>query len=168
MILKREVFLFARVNDVKVAVRLNKIAISLIFYYLSSNFLIFTLYIFALKTTILFLLVSLLASLIFTYKVWARDKDALSISSIYNAGLTKVSCYGNLREFCKAMGNQLSSSRMNISPLEGGDALLMVDSQRYFDIHHAHSDVFEEINKREFKLNAASMAAMVYMLDQAK
>ncbi len=40
------------------------------------------------------------------------------------------------------------------------------DSQRYFDFHHAPSDVFENVNKRELELGAASMAAMIYLVDQ--
>lgn len=41
------------------------------------------------------------------------------------------------------------------------------DSQRYFDFHHAPSDVFESVNKRELELGCASMAAFVYLLDKA-
>lgn len=40
------------------------------------------------------------------------------------------------------------------------------DSQRYFDFHHAESDVFEAVNKRELELGCAAMAGMVYLLDQ--
>lgn len=40
------------------------------------------------------------------------------------------------------------------------------DGQRYFDIHHASSDVFENVNKRELELGAASMAALTYLIDQ--
>ncbi|QNK63367.1 M20/M25/M40 family metallo-hydrolase [Pedobacter sp. PAMC26386] len=40
------------------------------------------------------------------------------------------------------------------------------DSQRYFDIHHAANDVFENVNKRELELGGASMAALVYLIDQ--
>ena len=40
------------------------------------------------------------------------------------------------------------------------------DSQRYFDFHHAPSDVFENVNKRELELGAASIAAFIYLLDQ--
>lgn len=40
------------------------------------------------------------------------------------------------------------------------------DSQRYFDFHHAASDVFENVNKRELELGCASMAAFVYLLDK--
>mgnify|MGYP002631972255 CR=1 FL=1 len=41
-----------------------------------------------------------------------------------------------------------------------------VDSQRYFDFHHAESDVFENVNKRELELGAASIGALIYLLDQ--
>ncbi len=41
------------------------------------------------------------------------------------------------------------------------------DSQRYFDIHHTPNDVFENVNKRELELGAASMAGLVYLIDQS-
>ncbi len=40
------------------------------------------------------------------------------------------------------------------------------DGQRYFDIHHARSDVFEAVNKRELLLGAVNMAALVYLVDK--
>lgn len=40
------------------------------------------------------------------------------------------------------------------------------DSQRYFDFHHAPSDVFENVNKRELELGCASMASFIYLLDK--
>jgi carboxypeptidase Q len=40
------------------------------------------------------------------------------------------------------------------------------DSQRYFDYHHAPSDVFEAVNKRELELGAAAIASFVYLLDK--
>jgi carboxypeptidase Q len=40
------------------------------------------------------------------------------------------------------------------------------DSQRYFDIHHARSDVFEAVNKRELELGAINMAALIYLVDK--
>jgi hypothetical protein len=43
---------------------------------------------------------------------------------------------------------------------------LKPDSQRYFDYHHAANDKFDAINKREVELGAATMAAMVYLMDQ--
>jgi carboxypeptidase Q len=43
---------------------------------------------------------------------------------------------------------------------------LIPDSQRYFDYHHAASDVFENVNKRELELGAINMAALIYMVDK--
>ncbi|MEY3085631.1 MAG: hypothetical protein RL037_1811 [Bacteroidota bacterium] len=40
------------------------------------------------------------------------------------------------------------------------------DSQRYFDFHHAPSDVFENVNERELALGAAGIAAFIYLLDK--
>jgi carboxypeptidase Q len=43
---------------------------------------------------------------------------------------------------------------------------LIPDPQRYFDIHHARSDVFENVNKRELLLGAVNMAALIYLIDK--
>ena len=43
---------------------------------------------------------------------------------------------------------------------------LRPDSQRYFDHHHAANDTFEHVNKRELELGAASMTALVYLIDK--
>jgi hypothetical protein len=40
------------------------------------------------------------------------------------------------------------------------------DSQRYFDIHHARSDVFENVNKRELELGALNITALIYLVDK--
>jgi hypothetical protein len=40
------------------------------------------------------------------------------------------------------------------------------ESQRYFDVHHSALDVFEAVNKRELELGAASLAALIYLIDQ--
>lgn len=59
-------------------------------------------------------------------------------------------------------------SGVDISPLKPqGPALIgfMPDSQRYFDVHHAATDTFDAVNKRELELGAASMAALVYLID---
>lgn len=58
----------------------------------------------------------------------------------------------------------------DIGPLQRSQktpvAGLQPDSQRYFDVHHARSDVFENVNKRELLLGAVNMAALVYLVDQ--
>jgi hypothetical protein len=43
---------------------------------------------------------------------------------------------------------------------------LHVESQRYFEIHHAGTDVFENVNKRELHLGAAAMTSLIYLLTQ--
>lgn len=43
---------------------------------------------------------------------------------------------------------------------------LLPDPQRYFDLHHARSDVFENVNKRELLLGAVNMAGLIYLVDK--
>jgi carboxypeptidase Q len=43
---------------------------------------------------------------------------------------------------------------------------MTINSQRYFDYHHAETDVFESVNKRELELGAAAMATMIYLMDK--
>jgi len=45
-------------------------------------------------------------------------------------------------------------------------AELYPDNQRYFDIHHARSDVFEAVNKRELLLGAVNMAGLIFLVDK--
>jgi hypothetical protein len=55
----------------------------------------------------------------------------------------------------------------DISPLNPLGAVLIgyvPDSQRYFDVHHAASDVFENVNKRELAMGAGSMASLLWLL----
>tara|TARA_B100000508_G_scaffold85763_1_gene66710 strand:- start:15805 stop:17199 length:1395 start_codon:yes stop_codon:yes gene_type:complete len=40
------------------------------------------------------------------------------------------------------------------------------DSQRYFDFHHNHNDVFENVNKRELHMGAGSICSLIYLLDK--
>jgi carboxypeptidase Q len=47
-----------------------------------------------------------------------------------------------------------------------GLAGLSPDSQRYFDIHHAATDVFENVSRRELHLGAANMAALVWLVSE--
>lgn len=57
----------------------------------------------------------------------------------------------------------------DISPLKSETISLfgyMPDSQRYFDYHHAATDTFDKVNKRELELGAASMASLVYLIDK--
>ena len=40
------------------------------------------------------------------------------------------------------------------------------DSQRYFDFHHTADDVFEQVNKRELEMGAATISSFIYLLDK--
>jgi len=40
------------------------------------------------------------------------------------------------------------------------------DTQRYFDLHHARNDVFENVHKRELELGALNMTALIYLIDK--
>jgi carboxypeptidase Q len=60
-------------------------------------------------------------------------------------------------------------SGADIGPLKNDGILLAglrPDSQRYFDHHHAANDTFEHVNKRELELGAATMTALVYLVDK--
>ncbi len=64
---------------------------------------------------------------------------------------------------------QEGGSGSDIEPLKGQGALLIgyfPDSQRYFDYHHAATDVLENVNERELELGAAGIAALLYLIDQ--
>ncbi len=43
---------------------------------------------------------------------------------------------------------------------------LFPDGNRYFDLHHAPNDVFENVNKRELELGAINMTALIYLVDK--
>ncbi len=58
---------------------------------------------------------------------------------------------------------------VDIGPLKKNGTILsylIIDSQRYFDVHHSDNDVFENVNERELKLGAAGIASWVYLLDK--
>lgn len=59
---------------------------------------------------------------------------------------------------------------VDISPFRKHSETLLIglepDSQRYFDYHHADTDVFENVHPRELELGAASLATLVYLLSE--
>lgn len=100
----------------------------------------------------------------FTPRGFNFDGDAAVFTTFYE----KIS---NLEPFFKPYGMQFSKggSGADIGPLKGMKGLLCgysPDSQRYFDYHHTADDTFDKVNKRELELGAASMAALVYLLDK--
>lgn len=58
----------------------------------------------------------------------------------------------------------------DISPLQNKMhvpvAGLLPDSQRYFDVHHTNNDVFENVNHRELKLGAVTLAQFIYLCSE--
>lgn len=59
----------------------------------------------------------------------------------------------------------------DVGPLQRRDEKTILfgfvpDSQRYFDFHHAASDTFESVNRRELELGAAALASLIYLLDK--
>ena len=90
---------------------------------------------------------------------------------------TSESEFNSLKEF-ENLFNQygidnfiIGGSGADIGPLKDGKVILAglrPDPQRYFDYHHAASDTFDKINKRELELGAAAMTALVYLLDNYK
>lgn len=108
--------------------------------------------------------------------VFALESDAGGFTprgfgfTLSPAQLTKVQSWLPLlkpygTDFLQAGGGGADIGPLNRTfgtPIAG----LMPDSQRYFDIHHARSDVFENVNKRELNLGAVNMAALIYLVDQ--
>jgi carboxypeptidase Q len=54
----------------------------------------------------------------------------------------------------------------NLKELGTALAGLSPDSQRYFDLHHASTDVFEAVSKRELDLGAVNMAALLWLVSE--
>ena len=64
---------------------------------------------------------------------------------------------------------RMGGSGADIGPLKDKDIVLAglsLDSQRYFDHHHASNDTFDAVNKRELELGAATMTSLVYLIDK--
>lgn len=60
-------------------------------------------------------------------------------------------------------------SGADIGPLKDQGLVLSglrPDTQRYFDYHHAETDTFEAVSKRELELGAAAMTSLVYLVDR--
>jgi hypothetical protein len=100
----------------------------------------------------------------FTPRGFSFDGDASVIDPFFE----KVAQF---EPILSPYGLQLSKggSGADIGPLKGMKGLLsgyIPDSQRYFDFHHTAADTFDVVNQRELELGAASMAALVFLLDK--
>ena len=83
--------------------------------------------------------------------------------------LTKILTWKGLFEPYLIHSFTKGHSGADIEPLTSAKIIkagLHPDSQRYFDYHHAANDKFDCVNKRELELGAATMAALIYLIDQ--
>ena len=85
------------------------------------------------------------------------------------ANFNKISSWATLFEPYLVHKFVKGHSGVDIGPLKSNHIVkvgLQPDSQRYFDYHHAANDTFDAINKRELELGAATMASLLYLIDQ--
>ena len=85
------------------------------------------------------------------------------------ANLTKIHTWKGLFEPYLIHSFTKGHSGADIVPITSAKIIkagLHPDSQRYFDYHHAANDKFDGVNKRELELGAATMAALMYLIDQ--
>ena len=86
-----------------------------------------------------------------------------------NDQLKKINSWQNYFKPYQSDAFSLVNKESIISPLRGNKTVLSylkTDSQRYFDYHNAATDVFQAVNKRELELGAASIASLIYLVDQ--
>lgn len=86
-----------------------------------------------------------------------------------DAHLAQLKDWARLLEPYQLFHFKFGWSGVDIGPLKNDSTALyglVVDSQRYFDVHHSNNDIFENVNKREHTLGAAAMASLVYLIDQ--
>lgn len=87
------------------------------------------------------------------------------------AQIEKVQKFGQVLDGFQIYKLKKGYGGVDINPLRDyyPDMLQMglaISSQRYFDFHHAETDVFENVNKRELELGCAASASMIYLVDQ--
>ena len=70
--------------------------------------------------------------------------------------------YGVYQLAAGGSGSDVGPLRQIGTPLAG----LNPDSQRYFDLHHAATDTFEAVSKRELHLGAVNMAMFVWLVSE--
>ncbi len=108
-------------------------------------------------------------------QIFALESDAGGFTprgfgfTVTNMMWNKIYTWKNLFEPYGGSTFTRGGGGSDIEPLaESGAGLagLNTDSQRYFDVHHAATDVFKAVNIRELKLGAINMAALLYLVDK--
>lgn len=97
----------------------------------------------------------------FTPRGFSLESDA--------ANFDKIASYKYLFEPYLIHSFEVGHAGSDIGPLTSKTIVkagLHPDSQRYFDYHHAANDTFDAVNKRELELGAATMASLIYLVDQ--
>lgn len=85
--------------------------------------------------------------------IWVKINSWKNLFTPY--GADNFSRYGGGADI-EPLGEKFGTVMSSLSP----------DSQRYFDLHHAAGDVFENVNMRELKLGAIDMAGLLYLVDK--
>lgn len=107
--------------------------------------------------------------------IFALESDAGGFTprgfslDVTNEQLNKILSWKNLFYPYGVYDFSSGGGGSDIGPLKTiGVALagLSPDSQRYFDIHHAATDVFENVSERELKLGAANMTAFIWLVSE--
>lgn len=94
---------------------------------------------------------------------------AIGFTTNTPAQYEKVQSWASLLRPYGVLAIDNSGGGADIGPLRSLGTVLCgyePDGQRYFDLHHARTDVFENVNKRELLLGALNMAAVIYLVDK--
>jgi len=100
----------------------------------------------------------------FTPRGFSCDADTLVFKEYYQ----QMTSWNNLLEPYYLTLSK-GGSGADINPLKSQKGMLIglrPDSQRYFDYHHAHTDTFDKVNRRELELGSAAMTSLVYLIDK--
>lgn len=120
------------------------------------------------------------------YQMAAADKENKYIAAFESdrggytpKGLSLDTSASYIQEFKSAFSSYFSpygvheilneGSGVDVYQLKRLGALcmeLIPDSHRYFDIHHAETDVLEAVNPRELAMGSATMATVLYLLSE--
>jgi hypothetical protein len=128
------------------------------------------------------------------YAQWVKDRGERHLMALESDGgghtprgfgisatdsiYEKIAAYRSILEpyGCHVFKRSEWGGGVDINPLKLDSALtinpnmillgFMPDSQRYFDFHHAKTDVFENVHKRELEMGAGAIGAIVYLIDK--
>lgn len=122
-----------------------------------------------------------------SYAKWVKEKGEKHLAALESdrGGFTPrgFSCSGDLAKFQQLFDFEKLFKPYEVTEFEKGYGGVDIgplknefpeitlfgfvpDSQRYFDFHHAESDVFEAVNKRELELGAAAISSFIYLIDK--